>query len=221
MTRSPLSARAARLSRRLIVAQSGTSLVEFALVFPLLISVSGGGLELANYTILRRQISDLAGQIADNASRVGSRTELQTTQLREVDINDVFAGAQLQAGPIDLKKNGRVILSSLERNADGGQWIHWQRCYGEKSHASSYGLQDAGKTGTSFPGMGPASARVKASAKTGVMFVEIAFTYKAIVPFGSNVFGDIKERSSFAVRDNRDYSRVYNPSPAAPVSTCS
>src|SRR3546814_13154337 len=48
----------------------------------------------------------------------------------------------------DFRTHGRIILSSLERNDDGGQWIHWQRCYGDLDVESSYGEAGDGEEGT-------------------------------------------------------------------------
>src|SRR3546814_1196324 len=74
---------------------------------------------------------------------------------------------------MDFKTHGRIILSSLERNADGGQQIHWQRCYGDLDVASSYGEAGDGEEGTDFPGMGPDGAEVTAAAGAAVMFVAV------------------------------------------------
>src|SRR3546814_6366403 len=67
---------------------------------------------------------------------------------------------------MDFKTHGRIILSSLERNADGGQQIHWQCCYGDLDVASSYGEAGDGEEGTDFPGMGPDGAEVTAAARS-------------------------------------------------------
>ncbi|HMT42900.1 MAG TPA: pilus assembly protein [Chakrabartia sp.] len=209
-----------RTFRKLAISCHGNAILEFALVLPLIVAVAGGGLELANYMVLRRRISDVAAQVADNASRMGEGSGLAAKQVREIDINDVFTGAAMQAGDINLETNGRIILSSLEVNPDNGQWIHWQRCYGQKSHNSSYGNEGAGATGTSFPGMGPADARVTAFKDNAVMFVEVAYTYVPVMPMKLMNFGDIVETSSFAVRDARDLATLLNPAPEATVSTC-
>jgi hypothetical protein len=221
MTQSPRKqSRIIRTFRKLAVSCHGNAILEFALVLPLIVAVSGGGLELANYMILRRKISDIASQVADNASRMGEGSGLAAKQVREIDVNDVFTGAAMQAKDIDLHLNGRIILSSLETNPDGGQWIHWQRCYGQKSHPSSYGDQGIGATGKGFAGMGPADSRVSAFEDNAVMFVEVAYSYVPIMPFKLVEFDDIVEISSFNVRDARDLGALLNPAPEAEVSSC-
>src|SRR3546814_19008908 len=76
---------------------------------------------------------------------------------------------------MDFKTHGRIILSSLERNADGGQQIHWQRCSGDLDVASSYGEAGDGEEGTGFPGMGPDGADVTAAAGKEVMVGEVYY----------------------------------------------
>ncbi len=104
-------------------------------------------LEMAYLTLANTRISQIGLAAADNASRVAAGASLSLPQIRELDINEVFTGVEEQAEGLDFKKHGRVILSSLERNPEGGQWIHWQRCYGDLNATSSYGLEGTGKTG--------------------------------------------------------------------------
>ena len=112
---------------------SGLALIEFAYSLPLLLGLSCYGLELTNLANANLKISQAANALSDNLSRVGLESALALTQLREADINDGFIGIIRQTNAINLTQNGRVILSSLERNSSGGQWIHWQRCLGAKN----------------------------------------------------------------------------------------
>lgn len=215
-----------RLGHRLHRDVSGLALIEFAYSFPLLMGLIGYGLEIANLTNSNMRISQAANALADNISRVGLESALAKTQLRESDINDGLIGVSRQSGTMDVGANGRIIVSSLERNSSGGQWIHWQRCLGAKNYASSFGAAGEGITGTAFPGMGPASARVTApDAENAVMFVEIIYDYK---PLFSTIYvsaRQIKFHASYIVRDKRDLAvnsgtGITNPSPAATAYTC-
>ena len=83
------------------------------------------------------KVTQLANQIADNASRIGDQSMLEDRKIYEADINDLFFGAHLQGGEsIDLYEHGRVILSSVEvvPGTTDQQYIHWQRCVGKKNH---------------------------------------------------------------------------------------
>lgn len=208
-------------ARRFREAASGIAIVEFALTLPLLTLLSTTGIEYANYFVTRKQIGEIAAAVADNASRMGAQSSLSNKPVSEAEVNDLFTGASLQGGTrLNLAGNARIILSSLEQNSSGGQWIHWQRCFGAKAHTSTYGTQGDGATGTSFPGMGPSTSRVTASASTAVMFVEIAYTYRPVIGIIPLPLQDMVETASFNVRDDRDLSGVYS-SPGVTASTCS
>jgi hypothetical protein len=169
------------------------------------------GLELANYVLAIKRVGDLAVLVTDNASRMGTRSAgLSVQQISEAEINDVFVGAQLQDNLPDFERNGRIILSSLQRNADGGQWIAWQRCYGAGTFSSAYGVEGQGERGTSFEGMGPPNQRVQAPAGTSVMVTEIYYTYEPIFPVTGVETSPITEFAAFNTRASRDLSAPRN-----------
>ncbi|WP_229664519.1 TadE/TadG family type IV pilus assembly protein [Sphingomonas metalli] len=226
------------LRRRLRHDRRGTALMEFAFTLPLVLTVGGWGTELAWLAITNLRISQLALNLADTASRVGASGSNGVTQLREADINDTFTGIRLSSGTMALGANGRVILSSLENtkqsyDTDYTQRIHWQRCFGMKSgtgYDSSYGTAppaagtdatqaNAGTTTTT--GMGDAGFKVMAPQNSSVMFVEINYRFQPL--FGSLFVAPriIHYSASLLVRDNRDFTQVYNPTDSAVTrSTC-
>jgi hypothetical protein len=188
-----------------------TIIIEMAFAVPLLVLLGFGGLEMAYLTLANTRISQIGLSAADNASRVAAGASLSLPQIRELDINEVFTGVEEQAEGLDFKQHGRVILSSLERNPEGGQWIHWQRCYGDLNVTSSYGLEGTGKTGTSFKGMGPKDREVTAAAGTAVMFVEIVYEYQPLA-FGKWLGPrTIRSTAAFNIRESRDLAKVYGP----------
>lgn len=200
-----------RRMRRLPKASEGLALTEFAFALPLLLVMLSFGVELANYVFAKKRIGDLAVLVADNASRMGTRSAgLSIHQISEAEINDVFIGAQLQANMDDFTENGRIILSSLQRNAQGGQWIAWQRCFGENAIPSAYGEEGEGATGTGFPGIGPDGNQVQAAPGTAVMAVEIHYRYEAVIPIVSIPPRTISELAVFNVRESRDLSAPRN-----------
>ena len=200
---------------------SAVAMVEFAFAAPIVLSMGLLGTETAYYTITHMQVSQIAMQVADNASRVGEHDVLVSRKVYEDDVNSTFVGAEKLGDNYQIFEQGRIIISSLQVNSDGGQWIAWQRCRGAKNHVSSYGVQGAGVSGTSFPGMGEAGNRITASSGTAVMFVEVSYTYEPITPF--ELFGDdeMEYTAAFNVRDSRDLTQLYQSNPAAPVSSCS
>jgi len=204
--------------RRLARSRSGLAAVEFALSLPLLVTLCMGGIELTNYAITTLKVNQIAISIADNASRAKLSVAGAAPQFREYDVGETFTAASLAYPGLNLYGNGRVILSSLEVNSSGGQWIHWQRCRGSKSAASAYGVQGTGATGTSFPGMGPATNRVTAEAGAAIMFVEVYYDYAPVLAPGSRM--TIYRTAAMYVRDDRDLTQIYNPSPMATVYSC-
>ncbi len=205
---------------RLASDDSGLALTEFAFVAPFFLTIGLVGTDTANYVITHMRVSQMAMHIADNASRVGENDVLVARKVYEDNVNDIFIGAQRYSGGLDLAANGRVILSSLEMNSDGGQWIHWQRCYGQKTHASSFGVEGNGASGTGFPGMGETGKEITATSGNAVMFVEVAFDYDSISPLSVADGKQITYTAAFNVRDNRDLTQLYQTNPASPVASC-
>ncbi len=205
---------------RLLADTRGLALTEFALTAPIFLTLGLLGLDTANYVITHMRISQVALHVADNASRVGELNVLVARKVHEADINDVMIGAAHYAGGLDLATHGRIILSSLERNSDGGQWIHWQRCFGQKVHASTFGEAGDGATGTALAGLGTPGNLITASSGDAVMFVEVAYDYQAISPFSVLDGREISYTGSYVVRDPRDLTGVHQNNPAVAVASC-
>lgn len=213
---------------------SGLALTEFAMAFPVLMALGMYGIDTANLALTNLKLNQIALNLADNASRVGVNGTLGIQQMREVDVNDILQGAKAQGASINLTTNGRIILSSLERDTSDVQRIHWQRCLGLKSGAaydSHYGTTAVadgttatGNAGTLAPsGMGETGAKVNApldtTTTTGVMFVEVNYRYTPIFSWLSGA-SDLRFVASYLVRDSRDFKQIYNPSPSATRLTC-
>ncbi len=199
---------------------SAVSAVELGLALPFLMGLALTGTEVVALAIVNVKLNQLAITVADNASRAKQTQVNGAPQFREFDVNQVFRGAALQAEDLDIPKRGRVILSSLQMNSATGQWIAWQRCWGKNTWPSRYGAQGTGATGTAFKGMGFTSTKMTADAGTAIMFVEVAYDYK---PFflGSILSAKvIRKEAALYVRDDRDLTQIYNPSPASAVASC-
>ena len=224
------------LLRRLSGDRRGLALLEFALAFPVLLAIGGWGIEVSYLAFMNLKVSQFSLNLADAVSRVGADAGAGVSQLREADINDVFAGTRLAGKAIGLGDNGRVILSSLENTKQSydstyKQRIHWQRCFGKKNGTgfdSSYGkaLITNGSNNTILTagpeqaaGMGDTDSKVNAPKDNAVMFVEINYQYKPI--FGSLFIKPqiIHHTASLIVRDNRDLRQVYS-TPGFTASTC-
>ena len=215
--------RARRLLRRLSRSRSGVAFLEFALALPIVVPLGLTGTDLSFYAVTQMRLSQAALSLADDASRVGLDTSVGTQQLREVDVNDIFQGLRLQTPQLNLGEQARVTLTSLEQNSDGGQWIHWQRCLGKRRGAgwdSQYN-DTMGVSGNGFPGVGPASARITAPPASAVMYVEINYEYRPLIPAMFVAKTKLSSNASFVVRDSRELqSGITNPAPQAAPMTC-
>lgn len=222
MTTKSLSSTKKRMAwlKNLARDNSAVAMVEFAFTAPLVLGMGLLGTETAYFTITHMQISQIAMQVADNASRVGESDVLTSKKVYEDDINGTLVGAEKLGANYDIYGQGRIILSSLQRNADGGQWIAWQRCRGAKNVNSSHGVEGDGASGTSFAGMGDAANRITASSGTAVMFVEVSYTYEPITPFEFYGDTDLNYTAAFNVRDSRDLTQLYQTNPVSPVASC-
>lgn len=211
MTRLPFREWSGRLTRALTRDLSGVVMVEFATTLPFLVLTFLGGTELAHYTVTKMRVSQLALQIADNGSRMGT-TSLTSgnQQVDENDIKDILTGAGVEASGLDLYNRGRVIISSVEPdpNNAGKNRIHWQRCRGVKNVTSSYGVEGA----ANLTGVGPTGQKVTAitgsstTTDSAAIFVEVVYDYQPL--FSASLVPRITmdEIGSMMVRENRDYS---------------
>ena len=147
---------------RLVHDQRAVAMIETAFTVPTLAIVGLMGVEVANLAVVNARVSNVALAVADNASRIAANNPLGAPQVREVDINDVFAGGVEQASTLNLATRGRIILSSLQRDADGKQRIKWQRCFGALAVSSAYGPPGL-VNGDGSVGLGPPSRRISAA----------------------------------------------------------
>lgn len=198
------------------------SAVEFAICLPLLLLISLTMMELVNFVLVRQQISQLALQVADNASRIGTQNTIQS-QIDERQVNDLFKGAELQAAQLNIPAKGRIILSSLEVDDEPpkGQYIHWQRCFGALAYNSSYGAEGKGKGNNSFKKMGPINGDIAALPGVPAMYVEIGYQYEPLISPYFVTGEPIQETAAMLVRDSRDTSGPgINPVAGVTKSKC-
>lgn len=198
-----------RLIRHVLRDSGAATVVELALSMPLLMGLALGGAEVVNLAILHLRLNQLAITVADNASRAKQAVVGGAPQFREYDVNQVFAAAALSVEDLDFPAHGRVILSSLETNASGGQWIHWQRCWGSNLYASRYGGEGKGVSGIAFAGMGQTTVPMTADAGNAIMFVEVAYNYQPLFLTGLISGKVLRKEAALYVRDDRDLTKIY------------
>ncbi len=193
---------------RLVSNKSGAAAIEFGLILPILTGMGMMGTEIGYMAMVNLQVSQMALAVADAGSRLEQTNNSSVAPtVTEVDVDSVMVGAEKMGEGIDFKTNGRVILSSLEKDpATGKQFIHWQRCFGNLKVNSDYGNDSTnnGLNGTALVSMGRGTTKVTAPTGVAVMFVEIFYDYKGV--FGTMFVKKMrfKQEAAYLVRDIRD-----------------
>lgn len=199
-----------RSIRALAADNSGVALIEFAFIAPMMGFLIISAVELAYLAQIHMRVSEVANTVSDNASRV-------TRGIDEVNIREVFAGANVLGEPMDFEENGRIVLSSLQENGHNGsregQVIDWQRCWGDLNIASLYGEEGKGRDDNSLEhGMGRTGNEVTSEGTNAVIFAEVSYEYTPL--FLHSVVGEktLRYESAFSVRDrnNRHISNGRN-----------
>ncbi|WP_245647707.1 TadE/TadG family type IV pilus assembly protein [Novosphingobium lentum] len=213
-----------RFARALIRDEVAASVMEFALILPILMTLGMYGVELTYMAATNLEISQIALSVADNASRLEQTNNSSVTPtVTEADVNSVMTGALDEGQGISFKTNGKVILTSLEKDtATGKQYIHWQRCTGSYVAASRYG-NDSTKNGLNGPaitGMGSGATKVTAAANSAVMFAEVYYNYHGL--FGTLFTKNIvfKREAAFIIRDVRNLTTGVTSSSGVTPSSC-
>ncbi len=210
--------------------RSGMAVVEFALCLPFFVGFTMGGVELTNYTTTKMRMSQIALQVADNASRIGSGNVMSSKQISEAQINDILTGAGLQADALDLYGRGRVILYSLEPvanpNTTNRYKIRWKRCRGAKTtYAGTYTQGQTNLTGFVYTPPVGATQTITAPADGAVMVVQLSYTYRPLITQAFVLKSEITEFGAMTVRDPRDMAGpnggvgIYNTENVA-ISSC-
>ncbi|WP_341207166.1 pilus assembly protein [uncultured Sphingomonas sp.] len=193
MTRAFVILRALRRDR------SGVAMIEFALALLFLLPIALTGIEVANLAVVTLRLNQLAMMVADNVARYRGSID-------EAQVDEVMTGVAFAGSGIDFGQQGRVIVSTVESNGQtgtqAGYKITWQRCFGAKNVASSYGLEGDGATdATLAAGIGPATNKVKPVDNSALIFAELRYTYKPIVGMGFMAPKELTSLQSFTVRD--------------------
>lgn len=183
------------------------SVLEFALVLPLFMTLGMYGAEIAWLNATALEVSQVAVSMADNASRIGQTDNSGVTPtISSADVESVLDGALEEGASTNLEENGRVILSSLEGHpVTGKQYIHWQQCKGKGKQQSKRGKADptGGLLSSITNGLLMGGKTIKAPNGSAVMVAEVWYEYKGL--FGT-LFIDkitIHEEAAVIARDDR------------------
>ena len=218
--------------------QRGLAMIKFAVTAPVMLLLGLGGVEMGNYVMANLRVAQIAMAVADNAGRVRTSideadvTELMVGALKMGEPISFGTNGRIILSDLEQRTNTSGTGGKGAVTADNPQgyrqWIRWQRCAGALARTSSYGLpinaaggavtniddtvnedHGASESASTIDGMGPTGNRIAASGGTAVMVVEVAYTYKPIVPVSlvSSVLGslEVKRVTAFNVRQRTAY----------------
>ncbi len=110
-------------------ANNGTSAVEFALVFPILLIVYFGLVEISSGLEAKRKV--------ENTANLTGMLVAQATTVNDAYMNNVFEASQMAFEPLDATPL-RVVVSSVVRVFEDDNWVNkveWSESYGSGASA--------------------------------------------------------------------------------------
>lgn len=167
------------------VRTDGVAAVEFALIFPLMISLYFGAIELGNGLLVNRKATNVASTAADLIAQVDI--------VNNADMADVFAASSAILAPFDA--TGIVItISSVVTELDGSTAIAWSDSLNGTAHTE-------GESITLPPGV--------ATPGSSVIWAEVDYTYTSTI--GMYLTGGVTIEDDFYARPRRSIEVLRTP----------
>ena len=111
--------------------RGGSVLVEMVTAIPILALLVLGSIEMAQYLLVHQKLNRAASTMADLVS--------QPATITEAEVDELFDAATHLLEPFDLENRGRVIVSSVSRDAgESTPMVDWQREGGGTYSATSH-----------------------------------------------------------------------------------
>lgn len=163
----------------------GVAAVEFALIFPLMISLYFGAIELGNGLLVNRKATNVASTAADLVAQVDI--------VNNSDMTDIFAASAAILAPFDA--SGIVItISSVVTELDGSTAIAWSDSHNGAAH--SKGETISLPAGLATPG-------------SSVIWAEVDYTYTS--PIGKYLTGGVTIEDDFYARPRQSIEVLRTP----------
>ncbi len=158
-----------RLLKRFKSSRNGTSAVEFALIFPVLLIVYFGLVEISSALEAKRKV--------ENTANLTGMLVAQATTVNDAYINNVFEASQMAFEPLNPTPL-RVVVTSVVRIFENGNWVNkvdWSESYG--SGASARAVDSVLDPPENILGD-----------NRGIIVTEVEYTYSRIL--STNTFSD-------------------------------
>ncbi len=104
---------------RFLRAENGAILVESAFVFPILIVLLLGSVEIGRYILLHQKLERVSSSVADLVAQSDDDVTL-------AEVQSLFGIAPHIAAPFDISANGLVTITAVTREEDDIARIAWQ-----------------------------------------------------------------------------------------------
>jgi hypothetical protein len=198
---------------------AGVSVVELALMLPVLVMIGAGGIELTNYVLANQKIERIASITADNLAR-------NTLAPSEQSFADTFAAVERIAAPFGFDRNGRIIMTGVIGVAQNGTIVPkvvWQRCSGQLRGVTSEFGSEAPDPARWAEGPNVVLPNNIAILQNQMIVIsEAALRYEpmiAVAALPSGALNQIARQRSLFVTRGQAFSYV-TPSPGVTPSRC-
>jgi Flp pilus assembly protein TadG len=183
------------LSRRFVGDRSGSSVVEFALLLPLMMTMYFGSIQVTDAISADRQVTLAASTVAEITS--------QYSQVATSDVTNILTAAASVMAPFSFTSaNATVTLSSIIVDGNGNATIAWSRC-----------LNGTARSGT-VTNLIPAGLLV---ANTSVIWGEATYSYRPTVGWG--LVGTVPMYDQIFLRPRQSTSVTLNGSSGCSTSS--
>ena len=182
--RDPFTQRLGRGLRRLIGEREGISLIEFAFMAPILVTLLIGSFEIARFVLLNQKLN----RLASNSSDLVTRSETMS----EAELDNIFAAGEFITSPFRIGDNGVVIISSVSNpgpNDTTPPVVNWQ----QRSNPAAPFPSDIGVEG------GLASLPTGVTLRVGqdIIISEVIYDFEPIM------FGDMTDKQLYHISLHR------------------
>jgi Flp pilus assembly protein TadG len=141
------------------------AVIEFALVFPIFLTLFIGVYDFAYYILLNNKLARTSGTI----DFIVSKQNISTTSL-----TSILSNAFVIVKPFDFQTNGTIITSQIGLDANNNMIINWQKSVGSAS--SRVGA--VGKAPSALPG------NLKISGIQRLIVTEVFYNYTPFFSIG-------------------------------------
>jgi len=146
----------------------GVAVVEMVMVLPILLVLMFGVIDIGRAILSHQVLINLSREAANLSSR-------------GTPLDDAIAAIQVSAAPLNIARDGYVLITEVARDANGRLTIVQQRAAGGEAHASHIG------TGVGSSAVLPATSTPIPPNGRSVFAAEVFYHSEPITPLGNLV----------------------------------